>query len=252
MISAYHRPRDLEEALRLITRDSPRTLPLGGGTMLSHSRDGEVEVVDLQSLGLNRIVERGHILEIGGVATLRQLEEFAGTPTALTSAIKLEKPLNLRNMSTVAGSLVVCDGRSGLAATLLALDATLTILRPREESLPLGEFLPMRGQGGSGFIITKLGIPLTPHVAFEYVARTPADHPIVGTALARWPSGRMRLVLCGYGPLPLLAMDGTAADDLQAAARNAFSNATDAWGSAEYRKETAAVLSRRCLDRLPN
>jgi carbon-monoxide dehydrogenase medium subunit len=252
MISAYHRPRDLDEALKLISRDSPRTVPLGGGTMLSHERDGEVEVVDLQALDLNRIVERGQSLEIGGVTTLREFEEFAGTPAALASAIKLEKPLNLRNMSTIAGSLVVCDGRSALAATLLALDATLTILRPRQESLPLGEFLPMRGQGGASYIITKLGIPLTPRVAFEYVARTPADHPIVGAALARWPSGRIRLVLCGYGPLPRLAMDGNAADDVQAAARNAFSNAMDAWGSAEYRMETAAVLSRRCLDQLPS
>jgi CO/xanthine dehydrogenase FAD-binding subunit len=170
---------------------------------------------------------------------------------ALASGIKLEKPLNLRNMSTIAGALVTCDGRSGLAAILLALDATLTILRPHEESLPLGEFLPMRGRYGQGFLITKLEISLIPRVAFEFVARTPADHPIVGTALARWPSGRMRLVLCGCGPLPLLAMDGTAADDMQAAARHAFSNATDAWGSAEYRMETAAVLSRRCLDQLP-
>lgn len=252
MISAYHRPQNLDDALGLISRDAPRTVPLGGGTMLSHNRDGAVEVVDLQALGLNRLVERGQSLEIGGVGTLRQVEEYTATPAALASAIKLEKPLNLRNMSTIAGALVVCDGRSGLAATLLALDATITMRRPGEETLPLGEFLPMREQGGVRFLITRLEIPLIVHVAFEFVARTPADRPIVGTALARWPSGRMRLVLCGYGPLPLLAMDGNAADDVQAAARNAFSNATDAWGSAEFRMQTAAVLSRRCLAQLPN
>ena len=53
MIIAYHRPQTLDEALTLLSR--PNTFPLGGGTLLSHSKADSVEVIDLQALGLNSL-----------------------------------------------------------------------------------------------------------------------------------------------------------------------------------------------------
>ena len=66
-------------------------------------------------------------------------------------------------------------------------------------------------------------------------------------ALARWPSGRTRLAVGGYGNTPLLAMDGIESGGLEAAARNAFDGANDSWASAEYRQEVAGILVSRCL-----
>jgi hypothetical protein len=83
-------------------------------------------------------------------------------------------------------------------------------------------------------------------LAFETVARTPADRPIVCAALAQWPSGRTRLALGGYGQAPLLAMDGNEPGGVETAVRNAFAEAGDEWASAEYRSEMAAVLAKRC------
>jgi CO/xanthine dehydrogenase FAD-binding subunit len=54
-------------------------------------------------------------------------------------------------------------------------------------------------------------------------------------------------VLGGYGKSPLLAMDGTEAEGIETAARNAFHEATDDYGSAEYRMDVAATLAKRCL-----
>ena len=53
MITTYHRPQTLDEALTLLAQ--PNTLPLGGGTLLSHPTPDPVSVVDLQALGLNAI-----------------------------------------------------------------------------------------------------------------------------------------------------------------------------------------------------
>ncbi len=145
---------------------------------------------------------------------------------------------------------MTCDGRSPFVTALLALDAELTILRPAEEKMPLGVYLPMRGRDQRGVLISGLAWPLGAKIAFDYVARTPADKPIVAVALAQWPSGRTRLAVGGYGKAPTLAMDGTEAEGLELAARNAFHDATDPWGSAEYRMDIAATLSRRCLARL--
>jgi CO/xanthine dehydrogenase FAD-binding subunit len=209
-----------------------------------------VEVVDLQALGLNRIHKRGNTLEAGATATLEELRGHGDCPAALKAPLRLEAPLNFRNMGTLAGCLVTCDGRSTFATALLALDARLTIMRPEAETVSLGDFLPMRARDLKGMLISGLEIFLGAKLAFDYVARTPADKPIVAVALAQWPSGRTRLAVGGYGPAPTLAMDGTEAAGLEAAARNALEDASDPWGSAEYRMDIAATLSRRCLARI--
>ena len=119
MITAYHRPESIDEALRLIGRSSPITVPLGGGTLLSHAAPDSVEVVDLQALGLGNIVERGNMLNVGATATLQALLENDVCPSALKRALKLEAPLNLRDTATVAGCVVTCDGRSPFVTALL-------------------------------------------------------------------------------------------------------------------------------------
>ncbi|HEX9333256.1 MAG TPA: FAD binding domain-containing protein, partial [Anaerolineales bacterium] len=133
MITTYHRPQTLDEALTLLTQ--PNRIPLGGGTLLSHASSllsasptaDSVEVVDLQSLSLDSIKKNGNNLELGATVTLQHLLESDLCPEALKTALKLEAPLNIRNAATVAGTLVACDGRSTFAAALLALDAKLEI-----------------------------------------------------------------------------------------------------------------------------
>ncbi|HEU0294456.1 MAG TPA: FAD binding domain-containing protein [Anaerolineales bacterium] len=247
MIIAYHRPQTLDEALTLLTQ--PNTLPLGGGTLLSKPMADSVQVVDLQLLGLDSLTKKGNDLEIGATLTLQALLESEYCPEALKSALKLEAPLNFRTAATVAGTLVACDGRSTLATALLAADAKiiLTDSQKTEATLNIGEFLPLREQV-RGKLITKIPLPTNTKLAFEYVARTPADKPIVCAALAQWNSGRTRLAVGGYGRSPILAMDGTEAEGIEAAARNAFHEATDDYASAEYRMDVAATLAMRCLE----
>jgi probable selenate reductase FAD-binding subunit len=246
LITAYHRPQTLDEALSLLARTSPRTVPLGGGTLLSHATGEALEVVDLQALRLDQIVEKGNSLEIGATTTLQTVLEHQGYPAALKTALKLEAPLNLRNAATVAGTLVSCDGRSTFATMLLAMDAKLTVLSlpgGNESTHGLGDYLPLRPAG----LITKVTVPAQARLCFEYVSRTPSDKPIVCVAVAQWPSGRTRVAVGGFGPAPRLAMDGTEAEGLEAAARNALHDATDEWGSADYRMDVAATLGMRCL-----
>ena len=71
MITTYHRPTTLEEALTLLAR--PEARPLGGGTVLTQKSDESFAVVDLQALGLDKIRKVGGKLEIGATATLSLL-----------------------------------------------------------------------------------------------------------------------------------------------------------------------------------
>ncbi len=264
MITAYHRPQTLDEALALLTQ--PNTLPLGGGTLLSQPTADSVSVVDLQRLGLDSLRVNGTELLIGATCALQSLLESNDCPDAMKSALRLEAPLNVRNTATAAGTLVASDGRSTFVTALLAMDAKVTVIGGQssvssEQSsvisnqpalskvegssvVSVGEYVLTRPHG----LITQIAIPLNAKFAFEYVSRTPADKPIVCAALTQWNSGRTRLALGGYGRTPLLAMDGTEAEGIQAAARNTYHEANDEWASAEYRMDAAAVLAKRCLE----
>jgi CO/xanthine dehydrogenase FAD-binding subunit len=130
------------------------------------------------------------------------------------------------------------------------MDARVTIVDSNSEIENIGDFLPLRPDNLRGKLITQIEIPLNVKLAFETVARTPGDKPIVCAALAQWPSGRTRLALGGYGKAPLLAMDGTGPEGVESAARNAFHEANDNWASAEYRMDGAATLAKRCIEKI--
>jgi len=249
MINQYHRPHTLEETLKLLSHPDAR--PLGGGTVLTQKSEESFSVVDLQALGLDMLHQSSNNLEIGAATKLQTLFESPFIGKALKNAITLETPLNLRNMGTVAGTLVTCDGRSPFGTVMLALDAKLWLAtQDGTLAINLGDLLPLKNEFLRGKLITKIEIPLKIKIAFETVARTPADKPIVCAALAQWASGRTRLTVGGWGPAPVLAMDGNEPGGLQEAARNATSDASDEWASAEYRMETVRILVKRCQDAL--
>jgi len=254
MIVEYHRPDSIEEVLKLLQRDLPTTYPLGGGTVLNRKSPESYAVVDLQALQLDRMITKGKYLQIGATVTLQDLHDgfsddkrvVPNLPDDFKAAINLEGSYNLRQVATVAGTLVAGDGRSAFTTSMLAMDATL-ILKPDDEVLKLGDLLPLREERLSGRVIIEVRIPTNINFAYQYIARTPGDLAIVSIAISRWPSGRTRVALGGYSDAPLLAFDGTEPDGAEIAARDAFSMAEDEWASAGYRSEMAALLTSRCL-----
>ncbi len=272
MIVEYHRPSTIQETLALLARVQPVTAPLGGGSLLNQPSPEPVAVVDLQSLGLDKIEGRGNSFLVGATALLRALCEASGLegislPPALSRAVRHEATNNLRNVATVAGTLVGADGRSPFTTVLLAMDARLAILpgfqgvpgaQEEDRDLPavsgtaadisLGDLLPLRKERLRGRLITQVILPLNVRLEYEYVARTPADWPIVCSAVAQWPSGRTRVALGGFGAAPVLAMDGPEPGGAETAARSAYSQAGDDWASGDYRQAMAEVLTRRCID----
>ena len=264
MIIEYHRPQTLEEALALLGRNEPLSLPLGGGSDLNKPSSERFAAIDLQSLGLGSFQLQGHTLELGATLTLAALAEASGGQDSqsggreltlqpdLRRALLLEASYNLRQVATVAGTLFAADGRSPWTVALLALDTQLSLYRrgaAAAEQLSLGDFLPMRANL-RGALVTKVALPLNVRLAYEYIARTPADWPLVCAAVARWPSGRTRLALGGFGDAPILAMDGPLSEGAELAAADAYSQAGDKWASAEYRSETASLLAGRARGRL--
>ena len=248
MITDYHRPKTLAEALKLLSE--PNSRPLGGGTVLTQSADESFSVVDLQDLDLDKLRKSGNHLSIGATVTLQALLKSPLTPLTLKTGLNFETPLNQRNRRTVAGALVTCTGRSPFATLMLAMDAKLSMMGRDSSVHSLGDFLLSHPELIKNTLVINIEIPLQLKLAFETVARSPADTPIICAALAQWKSGRTRLVLGGWGKTPTLAFDGTDSSGLESAARNAAHDATDQWASAEYRSDVAAVLAKRCLENI--
>lgn len=250
----YYRPKTIDEALALLARKEPLTLPLAGGTMVNQPGTVARALVDLQDLGLDTYQQRGNTLALGAMLTLQRLLNLGESgelalPGDLPLALEKEASYNLRQVASLAGALVAADGRSPLATAMLALEAILTLL-PGEEQVSLGDLLPVRGERLKGRLISQVSIPSHVKLAYESVARSPADRPIVCAAVAMWPGGRVRVALGGYGRAPALAFDGTEPVGVEVAARSAFSQASDEWAAADYRADVAGVLAQRCLNRL--
>jgi CO/xanthine dehydrogenase FAD-binding subunit len=248
MIIEYHRPKTIKEALQLLNRSKPLTRPLAGGTVLNQPGKEAMAVVDLQALELDRIEPRGNLLRVGAMVRLQTLLEAAEPAEGLKDVIRHEAALNLRQAATIAGTAAAGAGRSPFLAALLALDAGLEIRHAEAGTsrVDLGDWLPFRGSR-RGELITSVELSLNVRLAYQYVARTPADQPIVGVVAAQWPAGRTRLVLCGWGLVPLLALDGPESGGAEEAVRSAAGDSGDAWASSEYRQAAAAVLARRAL-----
>ena len=100
MIQEYYRPETLKEALALLSRDAPKTVPLGGGTVLNTPGEQPPAVVDLQALGWDGIEQKGREISIGATATLQQLLETGGIQPALAEAILMlaDRPDEMEKM----------------------------------------------------------------------------------------------------------------------------------------------------------
>jgi len=251
MIVEYHRPTQLKDALDLLARTDPPTIPIGGGSAFRRTVFGPSAIVDLQALGLDTFEQKGNSIELGAALTLQNLLERLEQShqpglAGLAKAIRHEAAHNLRQVGSVAGCLVNADGRSPFGTALLALDAALT-LEPGAEVLRLGDLYPVCAERLRGRLITAVSFSSKARIAYEYVARSPADQPIVCAAAAIWRSGRTRLALGGFGAAPRLAFDGPDSSGVDTAARSAFSQAEDAWASKGYRAQIAGILAGRAV-----
>jgi len=272
---AYHRPDTLDEALALLA--DPSRVPLAGGTVLNADREpSAVEMVDLQSLGLDEISDGPGFLRIGATVTLDALARHHLTPDWLAEIARAEAPSTLRTLATVGGLVASRWGDSMLLAALLASFAQVELAKPPgsgDDGLGISRSSPDPAAGAdaeygggadrpsrrpvlleaildrgipNGAVITSVTIDVTGSCASAATGRTPADVPIVA-AVARTlnPTNGTRavkLALSGVASAPVLV------DPDDPTAR--LSPPGDFRGSAEYRTELARVLSTRALEEL--
>lgn len=268
--SEYHRPTALEDALNLCA--TPGSIALAGGALTFTMLDLPYQaVIDLQDIAaLKAISSVGPQIVIGGAASLEAVVNASEIPAALKRSLTRTVPSNVRAGASAGESLTAPVPPLEWLAMLAALDCQVLHIAAGEsasavETSPLADFVNNSPRPYPG-IITQITIPAPTgrrSLGAAFVARTPADEPIVSAAacVERDDAGVVqivRVVLAGASAETLAVftpedLTGTALTPQSiASASHAISAqampVADYRGGVEYRREMAAVCTRRALE----
>ncbi len=208
MIIEYLRPDTIDEAIDLLKRQNPKSIPLGGGTSLAQIRSTDATaVIDLQALGMREIEIKDGFLEIGANVTLQQLHDFSQVPPAIQAAITRQGNFNLRQMATVGGTVASAGGESPFNALLQACNAEI-IWQPAMKPFFFKEFNRDYRRNNPGFI-SGIRIPFPSRYALESVSRTPLSESIICVCGAVQLDGTSRIVITdASNPLASVLFEG--------------------------------------------
>lgn len=226
---AYHRPTDLDEALGLLS--DPQRVPLAGGTVLNADRNpSDLELVDLQLLGLDRIETSAEQMVIGAMVDLEQLRDACNDPL-IAEMCRRELPSTLRTLATVGGTVSAGGQNSVLLAAFLVSHGVGIDSNGNDCSL---DDNPDR-------LITAVRLACTGTTAWSLTGRTPMDTPIVA-AVGRRDAAGLRVAVTGVSTRPRTVDPRDPTADLDPP--------DDFRGSAAYRRHLVDVHVARVVEEL--
>ena len=276
---SYHRPSTLAEAVEVLAAQAGQAKVLAGGTdLLVNMKLGKLAPEHLVSLAkleeLGEASTSGDQVRIGALS--RALDLAAGdkavVPAALAASAGAIGSPQVRARATLGGNLVTARPAGDMCVGLLALGASAVLAGPDgERKVALEDFFkgpgqtaiaeneiltgvemakPAAGRGG-GFM--KLGLRRALEIALVSVGaqiKLADDGKTIAEA---------RVSLGAVAPTPLLAPTAAKALIGAQAGEDAFARAAQAAagdakpiddhrGSAEYRRDMVAVLTRRALE----
>jgi carbon-monoxide dehydrogenase medium subunit len=139
---------------------------------------------------------------------------------------------------------------------MLTLEAEVLLQSPEPQTISLAHYLAAAERPNGLITEIRLNWEMG-QGASERVARTPADYPIVSITIWQPNDQSLRLAATGIADRPVRLSDAEAIlagehsaqaiETAAAAAANQAHHPGDFRGSAQYRAEMAAVLTRRIL-----
>ncbi len=249
-LKTIHKPQSLVQAAELL--NVPDVYPLyGSGAWLVRSGISGIDAaVDLSPLvSQSCSADRGGDLALSPAATLETIcaGQLADVDTVihggLSSLIKSEVPETLRNALTLGDMFMECDSTSLLLTMLSGLQTDVHIFDGESRNqltMRMRDWFSLTLDQRRQLIITDVRCREYAlwRYAFDKVARTPADAPIVAVVAfcrADAPETTAFTVVGGLTGHPAHYLDGMQ------------STLNDYKGSAEYRTAMARTLSQRAL-----
>ena len=274
----YRVPASVQDALGLLDELGDRAKVIAGGQslvpMMNFRLARPEALVDINGLAeLDYIREEDGALAVGALTRQRAAEL---SPLVLERCPLLAEALThvahtaIRNRGTVGGSIVHADPSAELPTVLVTLDGALKVADSTgvRRVVPEEFFLTYLTTAlAPNELLVEVSFPVLPPGAgwgFAEISRRHGDFAMaaVASVLERDGEGRCTAARIGLGgvagtPVRATAAEGIllgsnlGADDLQAASqavREVCETESDYHGSAEYRENLAAVLTRRSLE----
>jgi carbon-monoxide dehydrogenase medium subunit len=272
----YLEPRSLKEACDLLERHADDAKLIAGGTaLLIWMRLGLLKpgvVISLEKIPDFSYVRYSENdgLRIGAGARHREIELSAVVrshyPLLHETFRKVAQP-RIRNMGTIGGNLCQGDPLTDPGASLIALDAEITLTSGKgDRTLPLEQFFVDYYQTAiqTGEILTEIHVPPAAKklawAHIKFLPRSAEDFATVGVALTL--SGQkdrcadVRLALNSVAPTILRArraesvlrgknITDSLLQEMGETAATEVDPTDDNRGSAEYKREMVKVLVRR-------
>jgi carbon-monoxide dehydrogenase medium subunit len=262
----YARADSIDHAIELLGGSDEAKILAGGHSLLPLMKTRLAQpslLVDISRVAeLSYIREDGDTIAIGAltrhhdVATSELLQQAA--PIVADAASQIGDP-QVRHMGTIGGSIAHADPAGDMGTVLLALGGELVITGAggASRTVAAGDFFTGLFQSvlAPDEVLTEIRVPkATGGWSYLKFNRRAIDWAMVGVAAVQ-QNGSATVALTNMGETPLRASGveealAGGADPAAASARadEGTSPPSDAFGSAEYRKEVSKVLVRRALE----
>jgi CO/xanthine dehydrogenase FAD-binding subunit len=266
-VQHYYRPKEINEAVKLLASDRERNVVLGGGTILALQQSSGIDgLVDLRDLGLDyQKVEKGHVV-LGSRSRPADAIRFEGLKDVADGIVQ-QASLNYladvqRNRASLGGILISAASWADIATALLATGAEIVISGPDgDKTLSIDQFLSLGpAKASHRGIIREIRVPTGGCGAYQRIAKTETDVSIVSVAvridLVKDSVESARVAVGGVADQPLrlesveknLVDNRLTSDLVEAATREINIDAqSDLRASGEYREEVTRILVKRAL-----
>jgi carbon-monoxide dehydrogenase medium subunit len=271
----YHRAHTVEEAIELLTQLGDEAKLLAGGQslvpMMNFRLARPQALIDVTPISELAYIERDRdSLKIGALTPHRWVEvgedDLLEGFEVMKSAARWIGHYPIRTRGTFGGSIAHADPTAEWCMLAVALDAAIVCRSPRGERIVRASdfFLSLftTALDPDEMVIEVRFQKRAPHTSLHEFARRAGDFAVVAATVSIERDGdvcsRARIVLGGVADVPLRVreaeevlagsrLEPSAFELAGRAAANLIEPPSDVHGSAEYRKDLAAVLVKRAL-----
>jgi CO/xanthine dehydrogenase FAD-binding subunit len=276
----YHAPETMHDLMALIrTHEAAARIVAGCTDFIPSVRTGRwhfdpgLHLVDISKISaLNQIETQDDILKIGAGVTLTRImasPEVQAHCPVLAQAVEQMASLQVRNTATMGGNICMASPAADTVPPLMVSDAWLIINDSQKEiTVPVAEFFTGPGKSvlKPGQVLTHICIPnkkKNESAGFRKIGTRTAVIISIVSAAAKirlvdgvCETARIALGSVASTPLRVTAAEqflvGKSLDDkvmgvCAGMAASAITPITDLRASAEYRKDVAETLVKRCI-----
>lgn len=256
---AYHRPANVEEAVRALAGTADGRYLAGGQSLLPTMKLGLAAPTDLIDLGrigsLRGVRVDGEVVRIGAGTPHAQVAAHDGLARAVPALARLAGLIGdpaVRARGTIGGSLALNDPAACWPAAVLGLGATV---RTDRRTIAADAFFVGLYETAlePGELIVEVAFPVPARAAWQKFPQPASRFSLVGVFVSRGRAG-VRVAVTGAascvfratGFETVLAAEWSAAA-LAGVRQSAQALNADLHASAEYRAHLVGVLCRRAV-----